>query len=174
MDDLRYPIGKLQIQMQATPAQRRQWIVQIEEAPARMRAAVQGLDEKQLNTPYRPGGWTVRQVVHHVPDSHLNAYIRLRWALTENEPIIKAYDEARWAELADARTAPIELSLALLEAVHSRWVLLWRALGDADWERPLRHPEMGQLNITGLASMYGWHSLHHVAHITALRQRMGW
>jgi hypothetical protein len=174
MDDLRYPIGKLQMQKQATPAERQQWIAQIEEAPAKMRAAVRELNDQQLDTPYRPGGWTVRQVVHHVPDSHLNAYIRLRWALTEDAPLIKAYEEARWAELSDARTAPIEMSLTLLESLHSRWVLLWLALGDADWERTWHHPEMGSLNITGLASIYSWHGRHHVAHITSLRQRMHW
>ena len=174
MDDLRYPIGKLNLQKQATPAERQQWLTNIEQAPAKMRAAVNGLTGQQLDTPYRPGGWTVRQVVHHVPDSHLNAYIRLRWALTEDAPLIKAYDEKRWAELIDARTAPIEPSLALLESLHTRWVTLWKSLSDADWQRTFRHPELGELNIIALGSIYGWHSLHHVAHITSLRQRMHW
>jgi len=135
---------------------------------------VAGLSQEQIDTPYRPGGWTVRQVVHHVPDSHLNSYIRFRLALTEQEPTIKPYDEKRWAELADSRTGPMEVSLALLESLHARWVLLLRALTAADWKRTYRHPELGVVNLERTASLYAWHGRHHVAHITSLRQRMGW
>jgi len=174
MDDLRYPVGKLELRMEASPAERQRWISEIAACPAQMRAAVQGLSEKQLDTPYRPGGWTVRQVAHHVPDSHMNAFIRLRLALTETEPTIKPYDEKRWADLADSRTAPVELSLTLLEVLHTRWVMVWHSLQDADWDRTWHHPEMGKLTITALASIYGWHSRHHVAHITELRKRMSW
>jgi hypothetical protein len=140
-----------------------------------MRAAVTGLSETQLDTRYRDGGWTVRQVVHHVPDSHLNAYTRLRLALTENAPTIKPYEEARWAELPDARTGPIEISLSLLEALHHRWVALLRKLGAAEGARTFLHPEHNrQITIDELIAMYAWHGEHHVAHITSLRRRMGW
>ena len=136
MDDLRYPVGKHEAPKQVTIADRARWLDEVEQAPAKMRAAVAGLDDRQLDTPYRPGGWTARQVVHHVPDSHMNAYVRFRLALTEDAPTIKPYGEALWAELPDARTAPIDLSLSLLEAIHRRWVLLLRGLDDAQWKRP--------------------------------------
>ena len=171
--DLRYPIGKFQSVQKLTEAERRQSIDAIAEAPARLRAAVAGLDDKQLDTPYRPGGWTVRQVTHHVPDSHMNAFIRLKLALTEDEPTIKPYDEARWALLADAKE-PIEASLALLDNLHQRWVPLWRSLAPADWARKLNHPEMGVMTLDNLAAIYAWHGRQHVAHITALRERQGW
>jgi hypothetical protein len=174
VDDLRYPIGTLSLEGEATDAQRRGWIDEIAEAPARLRAAVEGLSPQQLDTPYRPGGWTVRQVVHHVPDSHLNSYVRFRLALTEDEPVIKPYDEQRWAELADARTAPIEPSLALLESLHERWVLLLRSLSAADWARTFRHPERGVVTLEQNLRIYAWHGRHHVAHITSLRRRSGW
>jgi len=174
MEDLRYPVGRLELRMEASATERQRWVSEIAACPALMRAAVQGLSEQQLDTPYRPNGWTVRQVVHHVPDSHMNAYIRLRLALTESEPTIKPYNEALWAELADSRTAPVELSLSLLEVLHTRWIMLWHSLKDEDWDRTWRHPEMGRLTITALASLYGWHSRHHVAHITELRKRKGW
>jgi len=171
--DLRYPIGKFQSIQKLTDAERRHSIDAIAEAPARLRAAVAGLDDKQLDTPYRPGGWTVRQVTHHVPDSHMNAFIRLKLALTEDEPTIKPYDEARWALLADAKE-PIEASLALLDNLHQRWVPLWRSLASADWARKLNHPEMGVMTLDNLAAIYAWHGRQHVAHITALRERQGW
>ena len=144
-------------------------------APARMREAVAGLSDGQLDTPYREGGWTVRQVVHHVPDSHLNAYIRLKLALTENEPTIKPYDEALWAQLDDVHTTPVETSLTLLESLHARWVGLLRAMKDKDFRRTFRHPEHeGAPTLDWLVAMYEWHSRHHVAHITSLRERMSW
>jgi hypothetical protein len=160
------------------PAQRQhhiqQWITEIAEAPAKMRAAVAGLTPQQLDTPYRPGGWTVRTVIHHVPDSHMNAYIRFKLALTEDQPTIKPYDEKAWAGLADYSSTPIEASLALLEGLHERWVQLLRSLSEADYMRQFHHPELGVVRLDGTLAAYSWHSRHHVAHITALRERMGW
>lgn len=173
-DDLRYPIGQFRIEGEVTPERLREWIGQIAETPARLREAVAGLSPEQLDTPYRPGGWTVRQVAHHVPDSHLNSYCRFRLALTEDEPLIKPYLEGRWAELPDARTAPVELSLELLESLHRRWVTLLESLSEADWGRRFRHPELGVRTLGQTAALYAWHGRHHVAHITALRQRQGW
>lgn len=172
--DLRYPIGKPKTEPQLTEEARRELIDRIERAPAQLRAAVEGLNDEQLDTPYRPGGWTVRQVVHHVPDSHLNAYTRCKLALTEDEPLIKVYDEGRWAELPDSRAVPIEVSLVLLETLHRRWVSLLRALPAAAFEKTWRHPEMGTLNLNQLLGIYAWHGDHHVAHVTSLRERMGW
>lgn len=172
--DLRYPIGRLTRAASLTPEQRAAAIEEIAATPARLRAAVLGLTEEQLDTPYRPGGWTVRQLVHHVADSHLNSYIRFRWAMTEDNPTIKTYQETRWAELEDARTAPVEVSLALLESLHDRWVRLLRSMTPEDFSRPLTHPENGPMSMDGLLNIYGWHGRHHVAHVTALRERMGW
>jgi uncharacterized damage-inducible protein DinB len=138
-----------------------------------MRAAVAGLTEQQLDTPYRAGGWTVRQVVHHVPESHMNSYVRFKLALTEDDPVIKPYDEVLWAKLADAY-APIEGSLALLDALHQRWVPLLESMKDGDFERTFRHPELGPVRLDQNLALYAWHGKHHVAHITALRDRMGW
>jgi uncharacterized damage-inducible protein DinB len=174
MSDLRYPIGRFAPPSIATDPLRQRWIDEIAAAPAALRAAVQDLTDRQLDTPYRPGGWTVRQVVHHVPDSHVNAYTRIKLALTEDTPTIKPYEEKRWAELPDGRTAPIEVSLALLEHLHARWILLLRSLDDAAFARPLNHPEGGAMNVDYLLAMYAWHGRHHTAHITALREREGW
>jgi uncharacterized damage-inducible protein DinB len=174
MTDLRYPIGRAEMEPALTPERRRELIGQLEAMPDRLREAVAGLNAEQLDTPYRPGGWTVRQVIHHVPDSHLNAYIRCKWALTEDQPTIKTYEEARWAELPDSRSAPIEVSLALLENLHRRWVALLRALPAADFARSIQHPEWGLVNLDQLLGLYAWHGRHHVAHVTALRERMGW
>ena len=175
MTDLRYPIGPFTYDGMMTDARRADCVARIASAPGRLRAAVEGLDEAQLDTPYRPGGWTVRQVVHHVPDSHVNAYTRMRLALTEDTPTIKPYEEARWAELPDARTLPVDISLALLEALHARWVPLLRGLSAADAARQFRHPEHGRLmTIDELFALYAWHGDHHVAHVTSLRERMGW
>ena len=174
MTDLRYPIGKARMEARLDDAQRRELIDRIEEAPVRLRAAVSGLSPEQLDTPYRPGGWTVRQLVHHVPDSHLNAYVRFKLALTEPEPAIKTYEEARWAELPDTRAVPIEVSLVLLENLHRRWVALLRSLSAADFEKTLRHPDLGVVNLNQLLGMYAWHGQHHTAHVTSLRERMGW
>ncbi len=172
--DLRYPIGPYQSKKTLSEEERRRAVEDIAEMPRRLRAAVASLSPDQLDTPYRPGGWTVRQVVHHVPDSHMNAYTRFRLALTEDEPTIKPYDEGRWAELEDARKAPPEISLDLLEALHQRWVLLLRAMKPADFARTLKHPERGVMTLDDMLGLYGWHSRHHVAHITLLRERMGW
>jgi hypothetical protein len=175
MDDLRYPIGPFAYSGTQTPERRLECIERIAAAPAAIRRAVAGLTEAQLDTPYRDGGWTVRQVVHHVPDSHLNAYTRFRLALTEATPTIRPYFEDRWAELPDARGAPIELSLALLEALHTRWVLLLRSLGPTQWERRYLHPEHArEWPLDEVLAMYAWHGEHHTAHITRLRTRMGW
>jgi hypothetical protein len=171
--DLSYPIGKFHYEGPYTPAQRQRWIEDIAACPANLRKAVHGLSQPQLDTPYRPGGWTVRQVAHHVPDSHMNAFIRFKLALTEDEPQIKPYNEKAWAELPDVQV-PIETSLTLLEALTQRWVVVLRAMKPADFERKLKHPEMGVGNLDRYVGMYGWHSKHHVAHITRLRERMGW
>src|SRR5215471_7860015 len=164
MEDLRYPIGKWTRQVPGSDGERRQLIAHISATPPRMREAVTGLNDAQLDTPYRPGGWTVRQVVHHVPDSHMNAYIRLKLALTEDNPLIKTYEESLWAQLADAR-APIEDSLVLLERLHRRWDLLLGSMAPADFARPFRHPELGAMSIDELISLYAWHGRHHVAHV---------
>jgi uncharacterized damage-inducible protein DinB len=172
--DLQYPIGKFQWEGAITNEQREQLIAQIEQAPVQLRQAVAGLSQEQVNTPYRPNGWTVRQVVHHLPDSHMNTYIRFRLALTEDEPTIKPYDQERWAVLEDARTAPLELSLSLLESLHRRWVILMRSLRAQDFARTFRHPEMGVVSLDKYLALVAWHGRHHIAHITSLRERMGW
>jgi uncharacterized damage-inducible protein DinB len=174
MTDLRYPIGKFQPPASVTDAERAALVDQIAALPAELRSAVSTLDDTQLDTPYREGGWTVRQVVHHVPDSHVNAYTRFKLALTEDVPTIKTYEEAQWAELPEARSAPIGVSLALLEALHQRWVLLLRVLAPAQFARTFRHPEMGVMTLDQQIAMYAWHGRHHLAHITSLRTRMGW
>jgi len=171
--DLRYPVGKFQRVETLRPDQRREHIGAIAETPARLSAAVFELKPEQLDTPYRPGGWTVRQVAHHLPDSHMNAFARFKLALTEDVPTIKPYDEARWAELADAK-GPIEPSLILLENLHKRWVVLLRSIAPAEWARKFRHPELGLLTLDQNLAIYGWHGRHHVAHITGLRERNGW
>lgn len=174
MTDLSYPIGKFSPPEMITEAHRIQWIKDIEEMPALLRNAVTGLNQKQLDTPYRPDGWTVRQVVHHLPDSHINSYVRFKWTLTEDKPVIKAYDEASWAMLADS-SADIELSLALLDSLHARWVVLLSAMSDADFEKSFVHPESGkEIGLARNLALYSWHGSHHVAHVTSLRERMGW
>lgn len=172
--DLRYPIGKYTSRDALAPAERAAAIADIEAAPKSLRNAVAGLSREQLGTPYRPGGWTVRQVVHHLADSDMNAYIRLKLALTENEPTIKTYEENLWAELADSREAPVEVSLALHEALHERWEILLRSMRAEDFSRLLRHPEHGAMSADHLVSLYAWHGRHHIAHITSLREREGW
>ncbi|HVX41601.1 MAG TPA: putative metal-dependent hydrolase [Gemmatimonadaceae bacterium] len=174
MEDLRYPIGRFSRPDSLTPAARRAAIDTIAQCPAQMRAVVNGLDDAQLDTRYRPDGWTVRQLVHHVPDSHVNAYVRTKLALTEDTPTIKPYDEAAWARLPDAESTPIETSLRLLETVHDRWVRVLQAMRPADFERTLEHPENGLMTLDQLVATYDWHSRHHVAHIRNLRERNGW
>jgi uncharacterized damage-inducible protein DinB len=172
--DLRYPIGGYVTKSVLTPAERLDAIERIAAAPKRLREAVSGLTGGQLDTPYRPGGWTVRQLAHHVPDSHMNAYVRLKLALTESEPTIKPYEEQLWAQLPDSRETPVEVSLALLDFLHLRWVILLRALQPPDFSRRLVHPANGVMTADNLVHHYAWHGQHHVAHITALREREGW
>ncbi len=172
--DPRYPIGPFRWDGDCSPAARLERIRAIEETPAQLRAAVTGLDEMRLDTPYRDGGWTVRQVVHHVADSHMNSYARFRLALTEDTPVVKPYDEARWAELADARSGAVETSLVLIEALHARWVALLRSITPAEWERSFQHPEIGRQRLDQALAHYSWHGRHHTAQVAALRARMGW
>lgn len=174
MNDLRYPIGKFTYDGPLTEDQMRTFLDDIAHAPAKLRAAVQGLSDARLDTPYRPGGWTVRQAVHHVPDSHLNAYVRFKLALTEEVPTIKPYAEDRWAELPDTKATPIETSLTLLDSLHDRWARLLRSLKPEDWKRTFRHPDLGTMSLEKTLALYAWHGRHHVAHITALRSREGW
>ena len=174
MTDSRYPIGKFSFTGPPSAEQKKEWIDEIEQAPARLRAAVQGLSDPQLDTPYREGGWTVRQVVHHVPDSHLNAYVRFKLALTEDEPMIRPYLEKLWSELPEAKTAAPGVSLALLESLHRRWVMMLRAITPEQWKRTFRHPEIGLMTLEKNLALYAWHGRHHVAHITSLRERRGW
>jgi len=172
--DLRYPIGRFEYSGPSNEEQRHEWIARIERAPANMRAAVIHLSPEQLDTEYRPGGWTIRQLVHHVPDSHLNSYCRFRLALTEDTPAVKDYDQDAWALLPDARTAPVEISLAFLESLHRRWLLLLRSMTPADFARAFLHSELGPVTLDRNLALYAWHGDHHVAHVTSLRQRMGW
>jgi hypothetical protein len=172
--DLRYPIGMFKYNGPNSEQQRAALISQIDEAPRLLKKAAEGLSTEQLDTPYRPDGWTVRQVIHHLPDSHLNSYVRFKWALTEDAPTIKAYDEVSWSELEDARTGPPEIALSLLEALHQRWVLVLRSLSPDDFNRTFKHPELGAVTLDKALSLYAWHGRHHVTHITALRERLGW
>lgn len=173
MENQKYPVGRFQRDAEVLHATRAALIDSIAATPQRLREAVMGLNDQQLDTPYREGGWTVRQVVHHLPDSHLNAYVRFRLALTEEKPTIRPYDEAAWAKLPDA-AAPIDVSLDLLEILHRRWLILLRTLSEADYTRMLVHPENGDMTVGMLLRMYEWHGRHHIAHITQLRERMGW
>lgn len=174
MDRLRYPIGRFRARPHLPAEEREALIDEIAALPAALRAAVADLTDAQLDTPYRPGGWTVRQVVHHVPDSHLNSYVRFKLALTEDEPAIKGYDEAAWSELPDARTADIGISLALLETLHRRWTILMRSLTEEQFARAFQHPELGRVTLEKNVQLYAWHGRHHVTHVTALRERMAW
>jgi hypothetical protein len=174
MADLQYPIGKFEEDLDVTEAKRAGWIQVVTTAPGLFRRAVAGLRAEQLDTPYRPGGWTVRQVVHHMPDAHLHTMIRFRLALTEEQPAIPGYSPPKWAELPDAKTGPVEVSLTLLEAIHARWALLLTAMAPADFARTFRRPD-GQVHTLNRAlQTYAWHGRHHAAHITTLRERMGW
>jgi hypothetical protein len=166
LEELKYPIGKFDRPQRITLETINRWIDEIEHLPLKLRKAVEGLTEKELDSPYRPGGWTIRQVIHHLPDSHMNSYIRFRWALTEDKPTIKAYHEDRWAELKDARTANIEISLILLEALHMRWGILLRSLSLEDLNKSFIHPESGKtIKLDENIGIYAWHGKHHLAHI---------
>ena len=177
-EDLRYPIGKFEWVPPESEEQmskrRSQYIDVLAQLPATFAKSIEGLATTQLDTPYRPDGWTVRQVVHHVPDSHANAYMRFKLALTEYEPTIKPYKEDMWAKLADTAQTPVEVSFQMLGAIHTRWVTLLRAMDSSDFARTLRHPEIGVLDLNRMLALYAWHSAHHTAHITSLRKRMGW
>lgn len=174
MDALRYPIGKYSFNQAVTPEKLANWIAILDAAPKALREAVSGFNDAQLDTRYRPEGWTLRQVVHHLADSHINSYVRFKLAMTEDVPTIRPYHEERWAELEEARTAPVEISLALLDALHRRWVLFLRNLTPADFARNFRHPELGELNVGLSVGLYAWHCEHHHAHITRTREREGW
>jgi hypothetical protein len=173
MIDLRYPIGSF-TPVDPSPGIREKAIGEIDALPQRLTDAVAGLSDRQLDTPYRPGGWTVRQVVHHVADSHMNAFVRMKLALTEDQPTVVGYDEKKFAELPDTRL-PVDVSLQLLRSLHARWVALYQHMPEGAWARMFRHPEYAEpLTLDWQVQMYAWHSRHHVAHITALRQREGW
>ena len=173
--DLRYPIGPFEATSEISPADLKGYLDRIESTPRRLRAALEGLTPRQLDTPYRPEGWTLRQVVHHLPDSHMNAYVRVKLTLTEDRPKIRPYFEDRWGELEDCREGPIEPSIALLEALHTRWVPVLRALRPDQLERQYEHPEYGKtVSLRTMIATYAWHDDHHIAHITTLREREGW
>jgi uncharacterized damage-inducible protein DinB len=174
MSDAQYPIGKFAPDPDVTEEKRKRWIEEISAAPALFRRAVAGLTEKQLDTPYREGGWTIRQVVHHMADSHVHNLVRFRLALTEDNPAITGYDPAKWAEIPDAKTGPVEVSLALLQAIHDRWALLLRAMVPADFARTFRRPDGQVVTLDRALQTYAWHGKHHAAQITGLRERMGW
>jgi len=174
-DDLRYPTGKFSFESEVTPDKRTKFIAAIREAPALMRGALKGLNDAQLDTPYREGGWTPRQIAHHVPESHMNAYTRFKLAITEDNPTIKPYDENAWAKTADIVREPVETSVVLLDALHKRWVSLLETMKPEDFSRTVFHPEhKREMNLDYLLQMYAWHGRHHAAHITGLRSRQGW
>lgn len=175
IEQLKYPIGKFERQATLSTEERAALIANIKSFPQRLTTVIMELNEEQLNTPYRPEGWTVRQVVHHAADSHINSYVRFRWALTEETPIIKAYDQTSWAELSDAKSAPIKFSLNLLKAVHARWTLLLGQMSEEEFARELSHPEWkNNLSLDDMLQLYSWHCDHHLAHITSLIEREGW
>lgn len=174
MSDLRYPIGPFQMVDKLSYEKRRQYIDQFEETPEKLREAVKGLSKAQLDSPYRPDGWTIRQVIHHLADSHLNAYVRFKMTLTEEIPTTKSYDQERWAELEDSRTAPVEDTLSVFEGLYRRWIILLRSLNAEDFARKLHHPDAGIISLDGYLSMCVWHGLHHTAHITSFRERKNW
>jgi hypothetical protein len=173
-EDARFPVGRFARPEQVTAEQRLHAIATLAMLPSHLRNAVEGLDQEQLDTPYREGGWAVRQLVHHIADSHMNAYVRIRLALTEDWPTIKPYDEKAWAKLVDCEAAPVGWSLALLENLHARWVMLLDSLTEDQWARGVRHPEHGPMSVEIATLLYAWHSRHHVAHIARLRSREGW
>ena len=174
LEELRYPIGQFSRTQIVSVNEFAQYINEIERLPFDLRKSVSGLSDSQLDTPYREGGWTIRQVVHHLFDSHVNSYMRLKLALTENNPTIRPYDEASWAELHDARQAPVDLSLGMIEGLHKRWMMNLRSLNSDQIARTYIHPESGLWRIDQNAAMYAWHGKHHLAHINGLKQRMGW
>ncbi len=173
-EDPRYPIGKFDQSITVTIKMRNDFIKTIEALPLQLRMEVENLSQKQLDTPYRDGGWTIRQVVHHLPDSHINCYVRFKLALTEDNPQINTYEEHLWAELQDSFKTPIDVSLSLLESLHKRWAILLRSLTDKQFEKTFQHPEWGNITLSKTLALYAWHSKHHLAHITELKKKMGW
>jgi uncharacterized damage-inducible protein DinB len=174
VNDLRYPIGPFRAPGRLKPDQRASLLGQLRLAPRRLRDAVRGLSESQIDTPYRPEGWTVRQVVHHVADSHVHGYLRCKHVLTEDQPTLETYEQDDWAALDDAREAPLEPSLSVLDGVHDRWAMVLERLPADAWSRGAHHPESGDVTLDDLLALYVWHGDHHVAHLTALRDREGW
>ncbi|NIG54288.1 YfiT family bacillithiol transferase [Chitinophaga sp. Cy-1792] len=175
MEALKYPIGRFQSQASYTQEEVKRFVNDIRRLPALLEMTVQNLDQAQLNTPYRPEGWTVTQLVHHVADSHMNAYIRLKLTLTEDKPTIKPYEEAEWAKLPDTAANPINVSLTLLHALHRRWVSIFDNMEPEQWERSFIHPATGEeINLKKLAALYSWHGMHHLTHIRKLKERMNW
>jgi hypothetical protein len=172
--DLRYPIGKFKAPEQYTEEIIHNYIKEIEETPANLRKVVEGLTDEQLDTPYREDGWKIRQVIHHLPDSHMNAYIRIKLALTEGQPVIKPYEEDLWAELKDSFLTPVSTSLDLLTLLHERWVILLKSLDEEDLERTYMHPDHGLVNLKYVLGIYSWHGRHHTAQIEELKKRKGW
>lgn len=172
-EDLRFPIGEFSSDFESTGALRQSFIQTIEELPNKLRKAIEGLTDGQLDTRYRPGGWTVRQVVHHIADSHLNSFCRFKLAMTEDCPTIRAFREDRWAELPDSQL-PVDPSLKIIEGVHARWAAMLNSMDSEDFARTLDHPESGEWNLDKFLGLYDWHSKHHTAHITRLRERNGW
>jgi uncharacterized damage-inducible protein DinB len=173
-EDLRYPIGKFSYDAADAVTSRVASIQAIEELPVRLRQAIAGLNEEQLQTPYREGGWTIHQLIHHIADSHMNSFVRFKLALTEDKPTIKTYEESDWAETTDVTNVPVEISLKLLDALHERLFILLASLSDEAFTRQLNHPEQGLIDLEFLTAMYAWHSRHHTAHITNLRAKMNW
>ncbi len=175
MEDIRYPIGKFTPPSPITEDQISEWIEEIEALPALLRATVENLTDEQLDTPYRPDGWTVRQVIHHVSESHLNSIIRFKWTLTEDEPTIKAYNQQGWATTPDVQRTPIETTLRFVDALHAKWVILLKSLDNEDWRKAFVHPESGKkIELAWMAGLYAWHGKHHVAHVESLKNREGW
>ena len=173
-EDLRYPIGKFNSPPEVNAEMRQEFIRTIETLPAKLREVVNNLSEEQLDTPYRPDGWTVRQLVHHIADSHVNSFCRFKFGLSEDTPTIKNYDENAWAEMADSREAPIDLSLNIIDGIHARWTRLLNSMTQADFQRKINHPERGEMTLNSLLALYDWHSKHHTAHVAKLRERNGW
>ncbi|MGV3502436.1 MAG: YfiT family bacillithiol transferase [Adhaeribacter sp.] len=173
-DLLRYPIGRFDPSKVSAAPGLEACLQELQDLPAQLRQAVEGLSDAQLDTPYRPGGWTLRQVVHHLADSHMNSYIRFKLALTEDQPAIKPYREDAWADLPDSRLEPVAISLNLLESLHHRWLVVLRSLSPTDWQRSFRHPESGNINLAHAAALYAWHGRHHLAHILTLREWKKW
>lgn len=174
MKDPRYPIGKFQKPNHISPQQIEDWIKQVRTLPTRFSIEVVEMSHEQLDTPYRAGGWTVRDLIHHLPDSHINSYVRFHWALTEENPMIKAYDEQSWAQLPYLKDLNIQTSLDLLSLVHERWTALLKSMSDQDWETTYRHPVNGEQPLKEILAMYSWHGEHHLAHVTELKTRMSW